>query len=105
MAVWPQSGMTRLRKGNEGVYLHLGQSVVVPYEAVLGIFDLDNASWSHRTRTFLEKAEREGRVVLATEDLPRSFVLCQRWGDQPMIYLCQPSSATLKNRMEGKGFE
>ena len=87
------------------MYLHLGQSVVVPYEAVLGIFDLDNASWSHRTRTFLEKAEREGRVVLATEDLPRSFVLCQRWGDGPIIYLCQPSSATLKNRMEGKGFE
>lgn len=87
------------------MYLHLGQSVVVPYEAVLGIFDLDNASWSHRTRTFLEKAEREGRVVLATEDLPRSFVLCQRWGDGPMVYLCQPSSATLKNRMEGKGFE
>ena len=87
------------------MYLHLGQSVVVPYEAVLGIFDLDNASWSHRTRAFLEKAEREGRVVLATEDLHRSFVLCQRWGDQPMIYLCQPSSATLKNRMEGKGFE
>lgn len=105
MAVWPQFGMTRPRKGSEGVYLHLGQSVVVPYEAVLGIFDLDNASWSHRTRTFLEKAEREGRVILATEDLPRSFVLCQRWGDQPMIYLCQPSSATLKNRMEGKGFE
>lgn len=87
------------------MYLHLGQSVVVPYEAVLGIFDLDNASWSHRTRSFLEKAEREGRVVLATEDLPRSFVLCQRWGDGPMVYLCQPSSATLKNRMEGKGFE
>lgn len=87
------------------MYLHLGQSVVVPYEAVLGIFDLDNASWSHRTRAFLEKAEREGRVVLATEDLPRSFVLCQRWGDEPVIYLCQPSSATLKSRMEGKSFE
>lgn len=87
------------------MYLHLGQSVVVPYEAVIGIFDLDNASWSHRTRSFLEKAEREGRVVLATEDLPRSFVLCQRWGDEPMIYLCQLSSATLKGRMEGRGFE
>ena len=87
------------------MYLHLGQSVVVRAEDILGVFDLDNASWSHRTRAFLEKAEREGRVVLATEDLPRSFVLCQRWGDQPMIYLCQPSSATLKSRMEGKGFE
>ena len=82
------------------MYLHLGQSVVVPHEAVIGIFDLDNASWSHRTRSFLEKAEREGRVVLATEDLPRSFVRCQHGGGEPMIYLCQPSSATLKGRME-----
>ena len=53
----------------------------------------------------IEVHEREGRVVLATEDLPRSFVLCQRWGDEPVIYLCQPSSATLKSRMESKGFE
>ena len=105
MAVWPLFGMTRLRKGREGVYLHLGQSVVVPYEAVLGIFDLDNASWSHRTRAFLEKAEREGRVVLATEDLPRSFVLVDsRWGE-PVVYISPLSSATLSARAEKGGLE
>ena len=105
MAVWPLFGMTRLRKGRDGVYLHLGQSIVVPYEAVLGIFDLDNASWSHRTRAFLEKAEREGRVVLATEDLPRSFVLVDsRWGE-PVVYISPLSSATLAGRMERGGLE
>ena len=26
------------------VYLHLGQSVVVPHSQILGVFDLDNAS-------------------------------------------------------------
>lgn len=72
------------------MYLHLGQSVVVPYESVIGIFDLDNASWSHRTRSFLEKTEREGRVVLATEDLPRSFVLCRRWGKSPWSICASP---------------
>ena len=47
------------------MYLHLGQAVVVPERDIIGVFDLDNASWSHRTRRFLEKAEKEGRVVSA----------------------------------------
>lgn len=42
------------------MYLHLGQSVVVPDRDIIGIFDLDNASYSHLTRGFLERAEREG---------------------------------------------
>ena len=87
------------------MYLHLGQSVVVPYEAVLGIFDLDNASWSHRTRAFLEKAEREGRVVNAAADIPKSFVLCRGKGKENIVYLSQLSTATLKGRMENEGFE
>ena len=44
------------------MYLHLGQSVVVPYRDIIGLFDLDNASSSHLTRKFLERAEKEGRV-------------------------------------------
>ena len=28
------------------MYLHLGQSVVVPHKNILGIFDLDNSSWA-----------------------------------------------------------
>ncbi len=87
------------------MYLHLGQSVVVPFRDVIGIFDLDNASWSHLTRAFLERAEREGRVVSVTGDLPKSFAVCQRRGKAPMVYLSQLSSATLKGRMEGGGFE
>ena len=43
------------------MYLHLGQSVAVPHREILGIFDLDNASWAYKTREFLERAEQEGR--------------------------------------------
>ena len=57
------------------MYLHLGQSVVVPHKNILGIFDLDNSSWAFKTREFLERAEQEGRVVSVCDDLPRSFVL------------------------------
>jgi len=87
------------------MYLHLGQSVVVPFRDVIGIFDLDNASWSHRTRAFLERAEREGRVFSATANIPTSFVVCHRRGEEPTVYLSQFSSATLKSRMESGGLE
>ena len=86
------------------MYLHLGQSVVVPHRDVIGIFDLDNASASHLTRSFLERAEREGAVVDVSVDLPKSFVLCQsELGN--LVYLSQLSSATLRGRVEGNSFE
>ena len=82
------------------MYLHIGQSMVVPFENIIGIFDLDTSSWSHRTRSFLERAEQEGRVISATRDLPTSFVVCREKDGQSRIYLSQFSSATLKSRVE-----
>lgn len=83
------------------MYLHLGQAVVVPEADIIGIFDLDNASWSYRTRQFLERCEKEGRVVNAASDIPRSFVLRQRVDGTNTVYLSQLSPATLKSRAEG----
>ena len=80
------------------MYVHLGQSVVLPEGEILGIFDLDNASWAYKTREFLDRAEREGRVVSVSEDLPRSFVLARRDGHETMIYLCQLSASALLRR-------
>ena len=87
------------------MYLHLGQSAVVPFRAVLGVFDLDNASASRRTRAFLERAEKEGRVVSLPGDLPRSFVLCQEGEGPPLIYLSPLSPAALLRRAESNSFE
>ena len=74
-------------------------------EEIVGVFDLDNSSWSHRTRAFLEKAEKEGRVVNAASDLPRSFVVRKEKSGTSTVYLSQLSPATLKGRMEGNGLE
>ncbi|RHR10825.1 DUF370 domain-containing protein [Pseudoflavonifractor sp. AF19-9AC] len=82
------------------MYLHLGQSVVVPHREILGIFDLDNASWAYKTREFLEKAEADGRAVWLGEDLPRSFVLVGDGEHPPTVYLSQLSSAALVSRAE-----
>ena len=70
------------------MYLHLGQSVVIPDRDILGIFDLDNASWAYKTRELLERAESED----------------SRWGE-PVVYISPLSSAILAHRMERGGLE
>ena len=87
------------------MYLHIGQSVVVPYRQILGIFDLDNASWAYKTREFLERAESEGRVVWLGDDLPRSFVVVGQGDRPPTVYISQLSSTALLSRAEKNSFE
>lgn len=87
------------------MFLQLGQSVVVPHKEILGIFDLDNASWAYKTREFLERAEREGRAVWLGDDLPRSFVLVGDGKEPPTVYVSQLSSSTLLKRAESNSFE
>ena len=41
------------------MYLHLGQNVMLEKKRIIGIFDLDNTSYSKITRTFLAEAEKE----------------------------------------------
>ena len=87
------------------MYLHLGQSVMIPDDSVIGIFDLDNTTWSFRTRKLLKKAEEEGLVTETGEGLPRAFVLCQKLGQPTQIYLTQLNTKTLIHRSEAESFE
>ena len=81
--------------------MHLGQNTVVPMRTILGIFDLDNTTGSYLTRQFLKEAEENGRVISVSEELPKSFVLCEEQGVST-IYLSQLSPATLFKRAEGQ---
>ena len=87
------------------MYLHLGQNIMVRNQDVIGIFDLDNTTWSFRTRRFLERAEREGRVTAVGDDLPRSFVLVQEGDRPPAVYITALSSAALFARGSRNSFE
>ena len=72
---------------------------------MLGIFDLDNTTASWRTRDFLARAEREGRVVSVGEDLPKAFLLCRNREGEVMVYLTQLSPATLAKRFLSDTFD
>lgn len=87
------------------MYLHLGQNVMVRTKDVVGVFDLDNTTWSFRTRRFLERAEQDGRVTAVGEDLPRSFVLIQEGNAPPIIYITALSSAALSARGSRNSYE
>ena len=87
------------------MYLHLGQNVMVRKQDVIGVFDLDNTTWSFRTRRFLEQAEQEGRVITVGDDLPRSFVLIQEGNGPPAVYITALSPAALSARAERSAFE
>ena len=84
------------------MYLHLGKGWVVNREEIIGIFDLDITSQSKRTREFLEKAEREGVVVPVTEDIPKSFLVCDHPYHRQIVYISQLNTQTLQKRSRGE---
>lgn len=79
------------------MYISIGADFAVRDRAVIGIFDLDNASWSKHTRLFLREAEQQGEVVAITGELPKSFVLTEEFGLN-RVYLTQFNTAALEKR-------
>ena len=82
------------------MYVSIGNNCMVRKSDILGIFDLDNATWSKWTRKALNMAEQAGAVVnAALDEIPNSFVLCAQAGRQT-IYLSALTAATLARRAE-----
>ena len=82
-------------------YLHLGKGCVARTDEIVGVFDLDITSQSHLTRSFLAMAEKAGEVESASDDLPRSFVVCAGRGGRKLI-LSPMNTATLLKRSENE---
>lgn len=81
------------------MYLSIGGDMAVRERAIIGIFDLDNTSWSRHTRAFLAEAERQGEVVDVSGELPKSFLLTEEFG-MNRIYLTQFNAAALEKRAQ-----
>ncbi|MBQ6823722.1 MAG: DUF370 domain-containing protein [Clostridia bacterium] len=79
------------------MYLHLGQDVLIKKSDIIGIFDMDKATVSKRTRMFLEAKQKENKVINAATDIPKSFIVCN-WGMDVVVYISQISAPTLLKR-------
>lgn len=80
------------------MYLHIGNEIIVSDRNIIGIFDIENTSVSKFTRDFLRKKQEEGRVVNVTNEIPKSFVVCQGKNGRETVYLSQLAASTLKKR-------
>ena len=80
------------------MYLSIGNDMSVRESSIIGIFDMDNTTTSKRTRSFLEKAQKNGEIV-PCDDLPKSFVLTIQYG-MTRVYESTLSSYTLEKRLK-----
>lgn len=81
------------------MYLHIGNGSMMRCSDIIGIFNMDTATVSGITRSFLRREEQRGGLICADDDIPRSFVLCMSRAGQ-RVYLTRISAGSLCRRAE-----
>lgn len=81
------------------MFLHLGENLVVPVKDIIGIFDIETASYSSDTTQFLRMAEEDGFVERVNSEVPKSFIVAEV-NKKSKVYLSPISSSTLSKRTE-----
>lgn len=81
------------------MYLHLGKDTVVNTSNIIAIMDLESSSMSANTREFLKVAEEEGFVENVSEEIPKTFIVCEIDG-RSVVYVTNISSKAIAGRVE-----
>lgn len=79
------------------MFLHLGENIVVPIKDIIGIFDIETASYSSDTIQFLRMAEEDGFIVRINNEPVKSFVIAEI-NKKSKVFLSPISSSTLIKR-------
>lgn len=79
------------------MFLHLGMDVVVPQSEVIAILDLETTSISRITKEFLNKSQKQGKVIAIGNDLPKSYIITGK-RQKLSIYISPISVQTLAKR-------
>ncbi len=77
------------------MYIHIGRDEIVRKKKIVGIFDLDQASQNADTVQYLRAAEKEGRLINVTDELPKAFVVT----DDGKVYMTQLGAKTILGRI------
>lgn len=81
------------------MYLHVGNNKNIREKDIIGIFDMDMCTVSSITKKFLTDAQRNGLVVSAKDEIPKSFILYKE-NEKYMICFSQISTSALLGRTE-----
>lgn len=75
--------------------------MVIEDRDIVGIFDIDYCSVDRRTRHYLSNAQKEGRIVDVSQEIPKSFIIVKgKEGER--VYITNVSPATLTKRAGSK---
>ena len=77
--------------------LYLNDEYGIPPECIIGIFDMDGATVGDATKKFLSECEREGNLLVATGDIPVSFLVGREAGKNK-VYLTRNAPKVLARR-------
>ena len=84
-------------------FLHVGHNKSIRSRDIVGIFDMDNSTVSGVTRNFLSMAQKNGEVINATDEIPKSYILiCKKKERKPKVIVSQLAVQTLNERLKRK---
>ena len=83
--------------------LYLNDEVSIEKRDIVGIFDLDTATVSRDTRTFLKKSEREGNLSVTATDIPVSFLVACDKKKNLRVLMARNAPKVLRRRAERFG--
>lgn len=80
------------------MYLHLGRDTVVNTDDIIAMMDLESSSISKYSKEFLKIVEEEGFVRNVSDEIPKSFIICEKDG-QSVVYITNISTKALYGRV------
>ena len=79
------------------MYIHLGNKKNIREKDIIGIFDMDNATMSKVTQKFLNNAQKENKLIITVDELPKSIIVTK-----DKVYLSQLAPKSLYGRLSNK---
>lgn len=86
------------------MYLHIGNNYSVDTRDIVGIFDIENTTVGRCTKKLLECAEKNHLCIYTTYEMPKSFIITVKDGNQK-LYVSQLSAYTLRKRLGSRYFD
>ncbi|MBO5312609.1 MAG: DUF370 domain-containing protein [Clostridia bacterium] len=74
------------------MYVHIGENKVLRQQDIVFMMDLDSSTVSVHTRSYLNRAQKEKRVISLGYDLPKSFIVTK----DGTVYLSPFNTSTIK---------
>ncbi len=80
------------------MFVHIGKNFSVNEKEIIGIFDMESATVSAETRSFLKNMQDDMKTVSLCDDIPKTFVLCDS-EITDTVYITQISAKSTLNRI------